>query len=73
MIKYKFQNHIEKNKTRSLLYKTYGLEEHLKFNNIKYKYKEKYLSSLRGRINHCLQVNPDDVEMRRYKIFLKLF
>lgn len=53
--------------------KTYGLEEHLKFNNIKYKYKEKYLSSLRGRINHCLQVNPDDVEMRRYKIFLKLF
>lgn len=62
-------------KIRQELYyiKTYGLEEHMRFNNIEYKYKEKYLSSLRGRINHCLQVNPNDTEMRRYKIFLKLF
>lgn len=53
--------------------KTYGLEEHMKFNNMDYKYKEKYLCSLRGRINYCLQVNPSDIEMKRYKIFLKLF
>lgn len=53
--------------------KTYGLEDHMKFNKINYRNKEEYLSSLRGRVNYCLQINPNDLEMKRYKIFLKLF
>lgn len=45
--------------------KKYGLSSHLEKINIKNK--EKYFNSLRGRINFCLQVNPMDQEMIKYK------
>lgn len=46
----------------------FGLNSHLERKNISDK--EKYLMSLKGKINYCLQINPLDKEMKDYKIKL---
>lgn len=49
--------------------KKFGLLNHMKRINIENK--EKYLASLKGRINHCLNINKDDKELQRYLKVIK--
>lgn len=61
---------IEKNyrrKIRQELYyiKKYGIDEHII--KTKVEDKDKYLASFKGRINYCLQVNPQDKNMQSMK------
>lgn len=58
-----------KRKIRQEIYyiKKYGIENHCKFIN---ENKTKYLSSLRGRINYCLQINHSE-ELKNYLKILK--
>ena len=48
--------------------KKYGLDSHLQ--KIKVTNKEKYLNSLKGRINYCLQIDPANQEFCQYWQFL---
>ena len=50
--------------------KKYGLESHLKYNNIKIS-KEKYLNILYGKILYVLQINNDDNEFKEYQRIIK--
>lgn len=47
----------------------FGLESHLQKLNINNQ--KSYLESLRGRINFCLQINPNDKQMQKNKNILK--
>lgn len=47
--------------------KKYGLENHLKYQNLG---KEKYLLSLKGRLNYCLSINKNDKELLSYSNYL---
>lgn len=44
--------------------KKYGIDSHLQ--RLKIRAKNKYLSSLRGRINYCLSINPNNKEFQSY-------
>lgn len=49
--------------------KKYGVDSHLKFLNCNNK--EKYLSSLYGKINYVLQINKNDKEFIEYRKYIK--
>lgn len=50
----------------------FGLDDHFQRiqEKIKADSKEQYLQKLLGRIAYCLQINPDDGEMREYKAYI---
>ena len=62
-----------RHKIRQEIYyiKKYGLESHLK--KIGLDDCQKYLLSLRGKINYCLQINPQDKTLLEYKNFINKF
>lgn len=51
--------------------KKFGIEVHMKSQNINYPEDlERYVRNLAGRINYCLSVNNNDLEMFKYKQFV---
>ena len=44
----------------------YGLDNHL--NRLNITCKEKYINSLKGRINYCLSIDKDNKEFKNYLI-----
>ncbi|UBM61323.1 reverse transcriptase family protein [Candidatus Sulfidibacterium hydrothermale] len=60
--------HKRNNLRKDIYYiKKYGLHNHMKFRNIK---QSNYLEHLLGKVNFVLQLNPNDIEFKRYKNFL---